>query len=215
MIKVLLVDDHELVRTGIEALLNDVENIQVIGVAKSGEEAVDAVVALSPSVVMMDVNMPGIGGIEACRRILQKDSGVKIIAVSVHNDGPIPHQLLKLGVLGFVSKGSPVDEMVHAIRNVMDGKRYLCSEVANNLAFQGLPGSNESPFSILSNREAEVVSLILQGKTIKEMSTALFLSDKTINTYRYRLYSKLQIRNDVELIRLALKFDSDVGVAKI
>ncbi len=215
MIKVLLVDDHELVRTGIEALLNDVENIQVIGVAKSGEEAVDAVVALSPSVVMMDVNMPGIGGIEACRRILQKDSGVKIIAVSVHNDGPIPHQLLKLGVLGFVSKGSPVDEMVHAIRNVMDGKRYLCSEVANNLAFQGLPGSNESPFSILSNREAEVVSLILQGKTIKEMSTALVLSDKTINTYRYRLYSKLQIRNDVELIRLALKFDSDVGVAKI
>ena len=215
MIKVLLVDDHELVRTGIEALLNDVENIQVIGVAKSGEEAIDAVVALSPSVVMMDVNMPGIGGIEACRRILQKDSGVKIIAVSVHNDGPIPHQLLKLGVLGFVSKGSPVDEMVHAIRNVMDGKRYLCSEVANNLAFQGLPGSNESPFSILSNREAEVVSLILQGKTIKEMSTALVLSDKTINTYRYRLYSKLQIRNDVELIRLALKFDSDVGVAKI
>ncbi|MCX7101834.1 MAG: response regulator [Methylobacter sp.] len=215
MIKVLLVDDHELVRTGIEALLNDVENIQVIGVAKSGEEAVDAVVALSPSVVMMDVNMPGIGGIEACRRILQKDSGVKIIAVSVHNDGPIPHQLLKLGVLGFVSKGSPVDEMVHAIRNVMDGKRYLCSEVANNLAFQGLPGSNESPFSILSNREAEVVSLILQGKTIKEMSTALVLSDKTINTYRYRLYSKLQIRNDVELIRLALKFDSDVGVAKM
>ncbi len=211
MIRVLLVDDHELVRTGIEALLNDVEDITVIGVAKSGEEAVDAFVGLSPSVVMMDVNMPGIGGVEACRRILQKDAGVKIIAVSVHNDGPIPHQLLKLGVLGFVSKGSPVGEMVNAIRNVMDGKRYLCSEVANNLAFQGLPGSNESPFSVLSSREAEVVSLILQGKTIKEMSETLLLSDKTINTYRYRLYSKLHIRNDVELIRLALKFDRDVG----
>jgi two-component system invasion response regulator UvrY len=215
MINVLLVDDHELVRTGIEALLNDIEDINVVGVAKSGEEAINAVVALSPSVVMMDVNMPGIGGVEACRRILQNDAEVRIIAVSVHNDGPIPHQLLKLGVLGFVSKGSPVDEMVHAIRNVMDGKRYLCSEVANNLAFQGLPGSNESPFSMLSNRESEVVSLILQGKTIKEMSQILILSDKTINTYRYRLYSKLQIRNDVELIRLALKFDRDVGVAMV
>lgn len=206
MISVLLVDDHELVRTGIEGLLNDVDDIRVIGMAKSGEEAVDAVVALSPDVVLMDVNMPGIGGVEACRRILQLNPEIKIIAVSVLNDGPIPHQLLRLGVLSFISKGSPVDEMVDAIRKVMDGKRYLCSEVANNLAFQGLPGSNESPFSLLSQREAEVVTLILQGKTIKEMSEMLVLSDKTVNTYRYRLYSKLHVKNDVELIRLAIKF---------
>ena len=206
MISVLLVDDHELVRTGIESLLNDAEDITVVGVAKSGEEAINVVVALSPDVVLMDVNMPGIGGVEACRRILQQNAEVKIIAVSVHNDGPIPHQLLKLGVLGFISKGSPVDEMVHAIRKVMEGKRYLCSEVANNLAFQGLPGSNESPFTLLSHREAEVVTLILQGKTIKEMSDMLVLSDKTVNTYRYRLYNKLHIKNDVELIRLAIKF---------
>jgi len=212
MINVLLVDDHELVRTGIEALLNDVEDIAVIGVAKSGEEAVDAVIELSPDVVLMDVNMPGIGGVEACRRILHENAEVKIIALSVHNDGPIPHQLLKIGVLSFISKGSPVDEMVHAIRKVMEGKRYLCSEVANNLAFQGLPGSNESPFSILSPREAEVVTLILQGKTIKEMSEMLVLSDKTVNTYRYRLYGKLHVKNDVELIRLAIKFGYIDGV---
>lgn len=212
MISVLLVDDHELVRTGIEALLNDVEDIAVIGVAKSGEEAVDAVVELSPDVVLMDVNMPGIGGVEACRRILHENAEVKIIALSVHNDGPIPHQLLKIGVLSFISKGSPVDEMVHAIRKVIEGKRYLCSEVANNLAFQGLPGSNESPFSILSPREAEVVGLILQGKTIKEMSEMLVLSDKTVNTYRYRLYNKLHVKNDVELIRLAIKFGYIDGV---
>lgn len=207
MISVLLVDDHELVRTGIEALLNAAEDITVVGTAKSGEEAIDAVVSVSADIVLMDVNMPGIGGVEACRRILQQYPEVKIVAVSVHNDGPIPHQLLKLGVLGFISKGSPVEEMIHAIRKVMAGKRYLCSEVANNLAFQGLPGSNESPFSKLSQREAEVVTLILQGKTIKEMAKMLALSDKTVNTYRYRLYDKLQIKNDVELTRLAVKFD--------
>ncbi|WP_340121781.1 response regulator [Methylobacter svalbardensis] len=207
MISVLLVDDHELVRAGIEALLNKVEDIAVIGVAKSGEEAIDAVVDLSPDVVLMDVNMPGIGGVEACRRILQLDPEVKIIAVSVHNDGPIPDQLFKLGVLSFISKGSPMDEMVHAIRKVVEGKRYLCSEVANNLAFQGLPGSNVSPFSILSPREAEVVTLIFQGQTIQEMSAILQLSDKTVNTYRYRLYGKLRVKNDVELIHMAIKFN--------
>lgn len=206
MISVLLVDDHELVRTGIEALLNAAEDIVVVGVAKSGEEAVKAIVELSADIVLMDVNMPGIGGVEACRRILQQDPQAKIIALSVHNDGPIPHQLLKLGVLGFISKGSPVDEMIHAIRNVMKGTRYLCAEVANNPAFRGLPGSHESPFAKLSQREAEVVTLILQGKTIQEMAEMLTLSDKTVNTFRYRLYSKLNIKNDVELTRLAVKF---------
>lgn len=206
MINILLVDDHELVRAGIQALLNTVEAISVIGVASSGEEAVDAVVTLKPDVVLMDINMPGIGGVEACRRILQHNADIKIIALSVCNDGPIPHQLLKLGIMGFISKGSPAEEMTNAINKVMTGKRYLCAEVANNMAFQGLPGSNASPFSKLSQRESEVVALILQGKTIKEMAEMLVLSDKTVNTYRYRLYEKLSIKNDVELTRLAIKF---------
>ncbi|MEQ1527873.1 MAG: response regulator [Methylococcales bacterium] len=213
MIRVLLVDDHELVRTGIEALLNKAEDIQVVRVSKSGEEAIAAVNEVAVDVVLMDVNMPGIGGVEACRRILQHDRDVKIIAVSVHNNGPIPNQLLKLGVLGFVSKNSPVEEMIQAIRTVMLGKIYICVEVANNLAFQGLLGSNESPFAKLSQREAEIVNLILQGKTIKEMADMLVLSDKTINTYRYRLYEKLKIKNDVELTCLAVKFDHiDAGL---
>ena len=206
MISVLLVDDHELVRTGIEALLSATGDIKVVGVAKSGEEAAQAVVNLSPDVVVMDVNMPGIGGVEASRRILHHNPNIKIIAISVQNDGPIPHQLMKLGVLGFISKGSPVDEMIEGIRRVMEGKRYLCSDVAKNLAFQGLNGNQGSPFAKLSQREAEVVTLILQGKTIQEMANMLLLSDKTVNTYRYRLYSKLQVKNDVELTRLAIKF---------
>ena len=206
MISVLLVDDHELVRTGIEALLNASGDITVVGMAKSGEEAVDAMATLPADVVLMDVNMPGIGGIEACRRILQDSIEVKIIAVSVNNDGPIPQQLFKLGVLGFISKDSPVDELINAIRKVMAGDRYLSADVANNLATQGLPGYYESPFAKLSRRESEVVNLILQGKSIKEMSEMLILSDKTVNTYRHRLYDKLNIKNDVELTRLAFKY---------
>jgi len=206
MIKVLLVDDHELVRTGIEGLLNLQEDITVVGVSDCGETALDMLAKMTPDVILMDVNMPGIGGVEACRRVLQKYPEIKVIALSVLKDGPIPQQLLKLGALGFISKGSPVDEMVTAVRAVYSGKRYLCSEVANNLAFQGLPGANDSPFEKLSQRESEVTNLILQGKSIKEMSDMLVLSDKTINTYRYRLYEKLKVKNDVELTRLAVKF---------
>jgi two-component system, NarL family, invasion response regulator UvrY len=206
MIRILLVDDHELVRTGLEALLNTAGDITVVGVAQSGEEAVKEAAVLSVDVVLMDVNMPGIGGIEACRRILKHDPKVKIIAISVTNDGPIPQQLLKLGVMGFISKGSSVDEMILAIRKVITGKRYLCAEVANNLALQGLSDGNDSPFAKLSQRESEVVTLILQGKTIQEMAEMMVISDKTVNTYRYRLYEKLQVKNDVELTRLAFKF---------
>lgn len=206
MIRILLVDDHELVRTGFEALLNATDDMTVVGIAPSGEAAVNAVVELSADVVLMDINMPGIGGVEASRRILRHDPTVKIIAISAHNDGPIPQQLLKIGVMGCISKGSSLEEMVLAIREVMTGKRYLCAEVANNMALQGLPGNIESPFAKLSQREAEVVTLILQGKTIQEMADMLVLSDKTVNTYRYRLYEKLHVKNDVELTRLAVKF---------
>ena len=202
MINVLLVDHHELVRTGIEALLNATEDITVVGVAESGEEALDKIATLSVDVVLMDINMFGIGGLEACRR----KTDVKIIVISSNNDSPIPPHLFKLGVLGFISKESHAEEMLNAIRKVMAGDRYLSTDVAYNLASHSLPGDHESPFSKLSRRESEVVTLILEGKSIKEMSDLLIISDKTINTYRYRLYDKLNIKNDVELTRLAYKF---------
>jgi two-component system invasion response regulator UvrY len=205
MISVLLVDDHQLVRTGIQALLNSDDEIQVVAVAESGEQAVEMVGKLTPDVVLMDVSMPGIGGVEASRRILRQYPAVKIIGLSAYNEGPIPQQLLKLGVLGFISKSSSAEEMICAIRKAIEGKRYLCSDVANNLAFQNLLDDHQSPFVRLSQREAEIVTLILQGKTIQEMAEMLSISSKTVNTYRYRLYDKLKIKNDVELTRLAVK----------
>jgi len=205
MIKILLADDHELVRTGIEALLNACDDISVVGVAKSGEEAVAKVLDLLVDVVLMDIDMPGIGGLEACRQILQNNTEAKIIVVSVDNHSHIPPELFKLGVSGFISKDSPVDEMINAIRKVVAGDHYLSFDAVYNLASRCLPEYYESPFLKLSRREAEVVTLILQGKSIKEMSDMLILSDKTVNTYRYRLYDKLKIKNDVELTRLAYK----------
>ena len=139
MIKILLADDHELVRTGIEAILNACDDICVVGVAKSGEEAVEKVSVLSVDVVLMDIDMPGIGGVEACRQILQNNAEAKIIVISVNNNSHIPPELFKLGVSGFISKESPVEEMINAIRKVVSGDRYLSFDTVSNLASRCLP----------------------------------------------------------------------------
>jgi len=200
MIKVLLVDDHELVRSGIEALLNVIEDITVVGVCDCGEQALQVISNELPDVILMDINMPGMGGIEACRRIKQMFPNTKLIVLSIHVNGSISQQISKLGVEGFVYKGSPVIEMVAAIRAVMLGNRYMGP-------IGRADGHDISPFSSLSQRESEVVQMILQGQSISEISEFLQLNAKTVNTYRYRIYGKLKIKNDVELTLLALKFD--------
>jgi two-component system invasion response regulator UvrY len=207
MITVLLVDDHELVRIGIETLLSTIADVRVVGVASCGEQALAMMDSLVPNVVLMDINMPGMGGAEACRRIVAQYPQTKIIALSAYNESLVPTHLLKLGAAGFISKSSPVEEMVRAIHTVMLGKRYLCADVATTLALETLEEPEQTPFAKLSKRETEVVNLILQGKSIQEMAHLLDLSDKTVNTYRYRLYDKLQVKNDVELTHLATQFN--------
>jgi two-component system invasion response regulator UvrY len=206
MIKVLLVDDHELVRTGIEAILTSNIGIDVVNVASSGEEALEIATKDEPEVVLMDVNMPGMGGIEATKRFYQKFPAIKVIALSVHEEGPIPNQLMKAGAHGYLCKNSSADEMVGAIQKVHLGKRYLASSVANNLFFAKLD-NEESPFDSLSQREMQVVMMTLQGLTVIEMGTQLIISPKTVSTYRHRLYEKLAIKNEVELTKLAIEYD--------
>lgn len=207
MIKVLLVDHYELIRSGIEALLNSVEDIEVIGVCDCGEQALTIATNQTPDIILLDINMPNSGSFAACKQIINHSPSTKIIGLSIYRDGPIPTKALTLGIEGFISKGSPVSEMVRAIRAVISGKRYLCQDIANNLVFETFLGTKQTPFSSLSKRESEVMKMILQGKNIQEMSRFLKLSDKTVNTYRYRLYNKLAIKNDVELTRLAVKFN--------
>jgi two-component system invasion response regulator UvrY len=207
MVKVLLVDDHELVRSGIERLLMEKNEIQLIGVACTGEEAIFRVGILNPDVVLMDIYMPGIGGIEASRKICQKFDAVKILALSSASDGPLPQQILNSGIHGYVSKHCSVNELINAILTVHAGKRYVSQDVASEMAFSRLQGNDiSSPFDTLSKRELQVVLLALQGRELGEIAEMLVLSPKTVSTYRHRVNSKLKVKNDIELMRLCLKY---------
>lgn len=203
-IRVVLVDDHELVRTGVRRILDDANGITVVAEASCGEEAVSATNAHKPDVVLMDIHMPGIGGIEATRKILRSHAKTKVIALTVHGDKPYAVQLLKGGAQGFLTKGCPAEEVIKAIRAVYAGQRYVGSDVAQDLALALLPGAESSPFDTLSQREMQVLLMLTEGQGIQEISDRLCLSPKTVSTYRYRLYDKLDVENDVELIRLAI-----------
>lgn len=203
-ISVLLVDDHELVRSGIQYLLDADPDIDVVAAASSGEEAIQLAEQLKPNVILMDLNMPGIGGSEAIKRILRKTPSAKIIALSVYDDGPIPHQALKLGARGYINKGCPVDEMIKAIVAVYQGKNYLSSDVATNLIFRA-QGTEKNAFNQLSSRELQIAIKIVDGHKISDIAIALSISPKTVNTHRYRVHEKLGISNDIELVKLAVE----------
>jgi two-component system invasion response regulator UvrY len=205
LINVLLVDDHDLVRIGIRRLLTDVKGIHVVGEAKSGEEAIQLSRQLRPNVVLMDVKMPGIGGLEATRKLLRSDPDIKVIAVTVYGDEPFPSRLLQAGAVGYITKGASLDEMVSAIKAVFIGQRFLGPEVAQQLALKHLSEQDASPFDSLSERELQVMIMITNGQKVQEISDKLCLSPKTVNSYRYRLFEKLAVNSDVELTHLAIR----------
>ncbi len=206
MISVLVVDDHELVRVGVERLLADAEDIEVIGEAENGEEAVEKAKQLQPNVVLMDINMPGLGGMEATRKILRVAENSQIIIVSVIDTEPFPSRLLQLGARGYLSKDSTPDELKEAIRTVKKGERYLNPKIAQQLALQHLAEGAESPFETLSERELQVMQMIINGQKAPDIAEKLCLSSKTVNSYRYRLFDKLKVDSDVELTHMAIKY---------
>ena len=205
MIRVLVVDDHQLVRTGISRLLADIEGIEIIGQAGSGEEAVEQISALHPDVVLMDVQMPGIGGLEATRRALRVDPEIKIIAVTIYDDEPFPSRLLNAGAVGYLTKTADVDEMARAINMVCKGQRYISSEIAQQLALKPFSKEGASPFDALSSREMQITLMVISGLRVQEIAGNLSLSPKTVNSYRYRIFEKLGVKNDVELTKMSIK----------
>lgn len=205
MINVLLVDDHEIVRCGIRRILQDVQGMKVIGEARTGEDGINLCREHHPNVVLMDVKMPGIGGLEATRKLQRIMPDVKIIILTMCKDEPYPSRLLESGAEGYLVKDCAVDELIQAIRAVNAGQRYITSEIAQQLAFKHLRGSEASPFETLSERELQIMMMITGGEKIQTISDKLCLSSKTVNTYRYRIFAKLNVNSDVELTHLAIR----------
>ncbi|MFI8740604.1 response regulator transcription factor GacA [Stutzerimonas zhaodongensis] len=206
MIRVLVVDDHDLVRTGISRMLADIDGLQVVGQAESGEVAIKKSRDLKPDVVLMDVKMPGIGGLEATRKLLRSHPDIKVIAVTICEEDPFPTRLLQAGAAGYLTKGAALDEMIQAIRMVFAGQRYISPQIAQQLALKSFqPKVNGSPFDLLSEREIQIALMIANCQKVQAISDKLCLSPKTVNTYRYRIYEKLSITSDVELALLAVR----------
>ncbi len=203
MIRVLLVDDHALVRAGVKALLVQQVDIECVGEADTGEEAIGMVRQLRPDVVLCDLHLPGLSGLELTERLLKVREPPKIVAVSMQTDGPLPRRILEAGAHGYVSKASPSDELLRAIRDAARGKRYIGADIAQNLALGSVRGDTRSPFDGLSPREVEITMMLVQGIRTGDMAKRLNLSPKTISTHKYRLLQKLGLTDVVSLARLA------------
>ena len=206
MIRILLVDDHRLFRLGVRKMLQDANNLEIVGEAESGEAALSACQSCQPNVVLMDICMPGIGGLEATRRITRREGSPKIVVLSAHEDNPFPVQALKAGASGYLSKGVAAEELITAIRKVFLGKRYLSAEVAQQLAVTAFEGDADGPFEQLSSREMQIMLMVVNCHRVNEISSNLHLSPKTVNSYRYRIFEKLNVRSDVELALLAVRY---------
>ncbi len=204
MISVIVADDHDLVRMGITRMLEDEPGIDVIGQASSGEEAVALVKELDPDVILMDLKMPGIGGLEATRKLQRSHPDVKVIAVTVCEEEPFPSRLLQAGAAGYLTKGAAMEEMVRAIQVVNAGQRYISPDIAQQLALKPF-NKDGSPFDELSERELQIAMMIVNCHKVQDISDQLFLSPKTVNSYRYRVFDKLGVSSDVELTLLAVR----------
>lgn len=201
-----MVDDHELVRTGIRRIIDDVRGMKVIGEAESGEDAVKWCRSNYPDVVLMDMNMPGIGGLDAMHRILRINEAIKVIMLTMYTENPFPSKVMQAGAAGYLSKAACPSEVLNAIRSVHSGQRYLAPEIAQQMALSQISPATEDPFSVLSERELQIMMMITKGQRVVDISEQLNLSPKTINSYRYRLFDKLGVNGDVELTHLAIRY---------
>jgi len=205
VIHVFIVDDHALVRAGMRMILSAQEDIEVIGEADSGEMALPQIRRLKPDVVVCDLHLPGVSGLEVTERIVKSQTNIRVVVVSVLEDGPMPQRLLDVGAAGYVGKSDDAGELLRAVREVARGRRYLASSVAQRLALSRL-GGEKTPFDLLSPRELEIALLLLQGLRQESIAKRLNLSPKTVNTHKSRLFEKLQIQDSMTLARLANQY---------
>lgn len=209
MINVFLADDHAVVRDGMCALMDAESDIQVVGTAGDGRQAVRQVENTQPDVVVMDIAMPELNGIEATRQISETCPAVKVIILSMHDSSEHIYQALKAGAKGYLLKDSAGKEVVSAIRAVSSGRRYLSDRIEETViegyVFHKDAAPGKAPLEKLSDRERQVLLLVVEGKSSTEISEILFLSPKTVDNYRSRLMQKLGIRDLRELVKFAIQ----------
>jgi DNA-binding NarL/FixJ family response regulator len=206
-IRVLLADDHQMLRDGLRALLDKETDFEVVGEAETGEAALQLSEKLNPDVVVMDISMPGMNGIEAALKFRQQRPKTKILALSMHADRRFVAEMLTAGAAGYLLKGSAGEELVQAIRTVVSGKTYLCPLIARSVADDYARGvtTNGSARSILTPRELEIVQHMVEGKTTKEIAYTLNVSVKTVESHRARIFEKLGFSSIAELTKYALR----------
>jgi two-component system invasion response regulator UvrY len=205
MIKVLLADDHAVVRTGFRLLLQSQPDINVVAEAQSGEAACQMYAELAPDVVVMDLGMPGMGGLEALRRIRAHNPAARVLALSAHDDPMHARRALREGALGFLSKRSAPEALIEAIASVAAGRRYIDPNLAQKLALAEIEGATRSPIEQLSEREFEVFIRLAGGSTVQKIADDLKLSASTIGTHLYNIKQKLGVVNQSELTLLAIR----------
>ena len=205
MISVLLVDDHAVVRTGFRLLLQSLAEISVIAEAESGEAACQRFFELEPDVVVLDLAMPGMGGLEALRRIRARHPEARVLALSAHDDPMHARRALREGAMGFLSKRSAPEALVEAVTAVAAGRRYIDMSLAQKLALAEIEGTAKPPIEQLSEREFEVFIRLAQGATVQKIAEDLKLSASTVGTHLYNIKQKLQVGNQSELTLVAIR----------
>ncbi len=202
--KVMLVDDHAVVRMGFKLLLQACDDIEVVAEAASGEAACQLVESALPDVVVMDIAMAGMGGIEAIKRLLAKNPKLRILALSAHEDTSHPKRALQAGALGYLSKRSAPEVLIDAIRTIAKGQGYLDAQIAQRIAVQGIHG-DQGPMEKLSAREFEVFVQLARGQSVAQISGVLKLSGSTVGTHLYNIKQKLGLTNQAEMTLLAVR----------
>jgi two-component system, NarL family, invasion response regulator UvrY len=205
MIRVMLVDDHAVVRTGFRLLLQSLPEVSVIAEAESGEIAFQRYSELTPDVVVLDIAMPGMGGLEALKRIRAHHPQARVLALSAHDDPVHARRALQEGALGFLSKRSAPEALIEAVSTVAAGRRYLDANIAQKLALAELEGGAKSPIERLSEREFEVFIRLARGATVQKIADDLKLSSSTVGTHLYNIKQKLDVVNQSELTLIAIR----------
>jgi len=207
MIQILIIDDQALIRTGLRHILDHSSEITQISEATSGEAALSRCRKHRPDVILLSINLPGLTGFEITRKLARTQPEARIIVLAAHAKPPYPTRLMDAGASGYLTRDCEAGELLHAIKVVAAGQRYIGSEAAKQMALSMMSGSaGESPFEDLSAREMEVMLKLTDGRRIPDIASMMCLSPKTVSTYKYRILGKLGARSEVELVRMAMRY---------